>query len=55
MITADHVAAIGSLMGTDPGSKKDPQTAQLQALVNLTEAIKAVALVLIDIRDGRKS
>ena len=53
MITSEQIAKIGSGYG-DPSTKKEPQNAQLQALVNLTDAVKAIALVLVDIRDGKK-
>jgi hypothetical protein len=54
MITAESVAAIGTALGTDPSVKKDPQTQQLQATINLTSVLQCIALVLIDIRDGKK-
>lgn len=55
MVTAEHVATIGVGRGTDPGQKTDPQTAQLQAIINLTDVLKTIAMVLIDIRDGKKA
>ena len=55
MVTADYVAAIGNAPGTNPGQKTDPNTAQLQAIINLTDVLKLVAIVLIDIRDGKKA
>ncbi|MGB7514428.1 MAG: hypothetical protein WBW90_09770 [Candidatus Acidiferrum sp.] len=36
MITAEHFSTIGT-GPTDPGRKSDPQMAQLQAIVNLTD------------------
>ena len=55
MITAEHIAVIGVGMGTDPGMKTSPDVAKLQAIVNLTEVMKSIALILIDIRDGKKA
>ena len=53
-ITAEQVTAIGTAPGTDTGQKNNPEVAQLQALVNLTDVMKTIAIILIDIRDGRK-
>jgi hypothetical protein len=55
MVTAEQVVAIGIGRGTDPGQKTDPKTAQLQAIINLTDVLKLIAIVLIDIRDGKKA
>jgi hypothetical protein len=54
MITEKQVLAIGFSAGTDPSIKKDPPTQQLQATVNLTNVLQCIALILIDIRDGKK-
>jgi hypothetical protein len=54
MVTAETVAAIGTMLGTDPGMKNNQETARLQAIINLTDVLKLIAMVLIDIRDGKK-
>ncbi len=54
MVTAEQVRSIGTTPGTDPGSKRDPQTSQTQAIVNLTNVMQLIALILIEIRDGKK-
>jgi hypothetical protein len=55
MITVEYVESIGTTRGTDPGQKTNPETARLQAIINLTDAVKAVAIVLIEIRDANNS
>lgn len=55
MVTAQDVAAIGTGIGTDPGQKTNSDVARLQAIVNLTDVLKLVAIILIDIRDGKKA
>lgn len=55
MITADTVTAIGTQMGTDPGLKNNQETARLQAIINLTDVLKLIAIILIDIRDGKRA
>jgi len=55
MVTAENVTAIGMTMGTDPGQKTDPKTGQIQAIINLTNVMQLIALILIDIRDGKKA
>jgi hypothetical protein len=51
--TAQDITRIGTGY-TDPSSKPDAHVQQLQAMVNVTDALKAIALVLADIRDGKK-
>jgi hypothetical protein len=55
MVTAEAVLAVGQTPGTDPSIKRDPQTSQLQAIINLTQVMQLIALVLIDIRDGKRA
>jgi hypothetical protein len=55
MVTAEDLAAIGTGRGTDPGQKTNPETARLQAIINLTDVMKLIGIVLIDIRDGKKA
>jgi hypothetical protein len=54
MVTAETVLAVGQAPGTNPSIKSDPHTQQLQAISNLTTVMQLIALVLIEIRDGRK-
>jgi len=54
MVTAEHVATIG--VGRVQIQTKDrPTDAQLQAIINLTDVLTTIAMVLIDIRDGKKA
>lgn len=55
IVTAAHVEKIGTLPGTDPNVKNNPDLQHLQAFVNLTDVLKLMTMVLIDIRDGRKA
>jgi hypothetical protein len=50
MVTVDDILSIGSTPGTNPGEKKDPVTGQTQAIINLTDVLKLVA-----IRDGKRA
>ena len=54
MVTAEHVEALGRQQGSDPTTKA-PEAARTQALINITNVLQLIALVLIDIRDGKKS
>lgn len=55
MVTVNEVLAIGTTQATDPGQKSNPDVARLQAIGNLTDVMKLIAIVLIDIRDGKKA
>lgn len=55
MVTAENVKAIGTSQATDPTQKNNPELALRQTIVNLTDVMKAIALILIDIRDGKKA
>lgn len=55
VITAEKVAMIGTTAADDPGRKVNPEQAKLQAIINLTGVLQAIAIILIDIRDGKKA
>jgi hypothetical protein len=55
MVNAENVLAIGTSPTTDPSTKSNPDLALRQTVINLTDVMKAIALVLIDIRDGKKA
>jgi hypothetical protein len=47
-----HARAAGT---HNPSGKSNPSMGQLQAITNLTDVLKLIAIVLIDIRDGKES
>jgi hypothetical protein len=54
MVTKESVLAVGQDAASNPAIKKDPHTAQLQSIANLTTVMQLIAMVLIEIRDGKK-
>ena len=54
MVTAQQIAEVGTSASTNPGNKNS-EAAKLQAVINLTDVLKLIGIVLIDIRDGKKS
>ena len=59
MITAEDVLAVGEGFGPDTAKENVEKNIEMQnlqqAIIYLAEAVKMVALVLIDIRDGKKA
>jgi hypothetical protein len=53
-IRPEQVLAIGTTPGSDPGSKVNPDVAKTQAIINVSEVLKVIALILIEIRDGKR-
>jgi len=53
-ITAEQIKAIGTGSG-DPSRCADTRIAQLLALQNTAEVLKAIAVVLVDIRDENRA
>ena len=53
LVSREQVFAIGT-GAADPGAKVNPDLAKTQAIVNVTEVLKVIALLLIDIRDERE-
>ncbi len=54
MVTEKDVLAVGT-GAADPSAKLNPDLARAQAIVNLTNVMQQIALILIDIRDGKKA
>jgi hypothetical protein len=54
MVTEKEVTAIGTGLA-DPSAKLNPDLSRAQAVVNLTNVMQLIALILIDIRDGNKA
>jgi hypothetical protein len=54
MITREQIASIGTGPGTNPGDKTG-ESASAQAIVNLTDVMKLIAMILLEIRDGKKA
>ena len=53
LIRAEQVLAIGT-QAADPGAKLNPDVAKTKAIINVAEVLKVIALILIEIRDGKR-
>jgi hypothetical protein len=52
-IRPEQVLAVGTGMA-DPGAKTNPDVAKTQAIINVGEVLKIIAIILIEIRDGKR-